>query len=318
MRRIARGSVHFDHNVEGFALQTVDHRCFFLRENGCQVHAKHGADAKPLGCRRFPFGLVNTPDGGRVTTEHRCPCRTLGDRPPLDAKEAESSLVDSAGRLVTDQVAPKRIRMTRETTVSFARFVEIESDLLARLERGEDPLVVLDAKPFPVLREMSWPSAAVELLDMQDSTAGGVALAWFADALLNISAGHEPPKRPRPWHAAFDRACKRKGTDDHNQQVNDWLADEIWMMRWLQWERPFDVGRAELATRYAVLRMLAYWLQKHGIEARQATAEAIMIVDVATATSEWPAVIRQMAVVPDAPKRSRSSKSAGARSRSAT
>jgi hypothetical protein len=300
--------VHFDHNVDGYALQTVNHQCFFLRESGCQVHAKHGADAKPLGCRRFPFGLVTTPDGGRVTTEHRCPCRTLGERPPLDVAEAEASLVDSAGRLVTDLTAPARIRMTRDKTVSFATFAEIESQLLARLEAGEDALAVLDAKPFPVLRDMSWPSAAVELLDMQDSTAGGMALAWFADALLNLSAGHEPPKRPRPWQAAFERACKRKGNDDHDQQVNDWLADEIWMMRWLQWERPFDVGRAELATRYAVLRMLAYWLQKHGIEARQATAEAIMIVDVATATSEWPAVVAQMAVVPDAPKARKSAK----------
>ena len=33
---------------------------------------------KPVGCKRFPYGLLNTPDGGRVTTEHRCPCRTLG------------------------------------------------------------------------------------------------------------------------------------------------------------------------------------------------------------------------------------------------
>lgn len=305
MRRIARGSVHFDRNVEGFALQTVDHRCFFLRESGCQVHAKHGAEAKPLGCRRFPFGLVTTPMGGRVTTEHRCPCRTLGERPLLDVAEAERSLIDSAGRLVTDQVVPARLKLTREKSVSFARFAEIEGELLARLERGDDPLEVLDAKPFPVLREVTWNSAAVELLDMQDSTAGGMALAWFGDALLNLSAGHTPPKRPRPWHAAFDRACKRKGDDDHNRQVNDWLADELWMMRWLTWGRPFDVGRAELATRYAVLRMLAYWLQKHGIEARQATAEAIMIVDVATASSEWPAVVNQMAVVPDAPKRPR-------------
>lgn len=305
MRRIARGSVHLDHNVDGYALQTVDHHCFFLSERGCRVHADHGADAKPLGCRRFPFGLVNTPNGGRVTTEHRCPCRTLGERPLLDVKEAEASLLDSAGRIVTDQVAPARIRLTRDQTVSFPTFLAIETDLLARLERGEDPLVVLDAKPFPVLREVSWPSAAVEFLDMRDSTAGGMALAWFADALLNMSTGHEPPKRARPWHAAFDRACKRKGNDDHNQQVNDWLADEIWMMRWLEWQRPFDVARAELATRYAVVRMLAYWLQKHGIEARQATAEAIMIVDVATATSEWPAVVKQMAVVPDAPRHSK-------------
>lgn len=307
MRRIARGSVHFDKNVEGYALQTVDHHCFFLGKDGCHVHAKYGADAKPLGCRRFPYGLVNTPQGGRVTTEHRCPCRTLGERPALDVKDAEASLVDSAGRIVTDQIAPARIRITREKSISFAAFAEIEADLLSRLAKGDDPLVVLDAKPFPLLRDSSWPSAAVELLDMQDSTAGGMALAWFGDAILHLSAGHTPPKRARPWHAAFDRACQRKGDDDIHEQVADWLADEIWMMRWLQWERPFDVGRAELATRFAIVRLVAYWLQQHGITARQATAEAIMVVDVATASSEWPAVVAQMVVVPDLPKRHRKS-----------
>ncbi len=130
--------------------------------------------------------------------------------------------------------------------------------------------------------------------------------------MLHLSSGHTPPKRTRPWHAAFERACKRKGDDDHDRQVSDWLADELWMMRWLQWERPFDVGRAELATRYAIVRWLAYWLQQqHSLQARQATAEAIMIVDVATASSEWPAVVDQMAVVPDPPaKRAMRGKSA--------
>jgi len=305
MRRIARESVHFDRNVEGYALQVVDHRCHFLGKGGCHVHATQGADAKPLGCRRFPFGLVNTPQGGRITTEHRCPCRTLGQRPPIDPTEAEQSLVDSAGRLVTDQVVPKRLKLTRDKSVGFEAYAEQEATLIAALMKGEDPLAVLDAKPFPLLREMSWPQAAAEFLDMQDSTAGGMALTWFGDAVLSIACGHTPPKRERPWQAAFARAVKRKGKDDHHEQAADWMADELWMMRWLQWERPFDVGRAELATRFAILRLLAYWLQQHGIEARQATAEAIMIVDVATASSEWPGVVEQMAVAPDAPKRLR-------------
>jgi Fe-S-cluster containining protein len=90
MRRIARGSVHFDKNVEGYALQTVDHHCFFLGKGGCHVHAKHGADAKPLGCRRFPYGLVNT--AGR-TRHHRAPLSVPhAGRTPTDRRQGRRSL----------------------------------------------------------------------------------------------------------------------------------------------------------------------------------------------------------------------------------
>ena len=60
-----------------------DGGCLFLGPDRCYLHAALGAEAKPAGCRRFPLGLTATPDGGRVTTRHRCPCRTLGRRPLL-------------------------------------------------------------------------------------------------------------------------------------------------------------------------------------------------------------------------------------------
>jgi len=62
-------------------------QCVHRSKRGCELHAKHGAEAKPGGCMRFPFGLISTPDGGRITTEHRCPCRTLGDRPLIEPED---------------------------------------------------------------------------------------------------------------------------------------------------------------------------------------------------------------------------------------
>ena len=91
IRRIDSGAAPYSELFEDHMLRTAaDGGCVFLMaDRRCALHAEHGPEAKPDGCRRFPLGLVATPSGGRITTEHRCPCPTLGDRPPLDASAAE-------------------------------------------------------------------------------------------------------------------------------------------------------------------------------------------------------------------------------------
>lgn len=293
MRKIAKGSVFFNDDVDEVCLKPVEGGgCYFLKDGLCQVHAKYGPRAKPTGCQRFPYGLVTTPDGGRITTEHRCPCRTLGERPPLSVSDAESSLKDRAGRLDSDQELPARIPMTLSSRIGFARYLEIETGLLTRLAAGEDALKVLDATAFPDLIEGSWPEFAAGYFDMLDGTAGGAALVWFGDALMELTAGHRPPKRERPWVSAFERAIGRsKRTLDPESMFNDWIADEIWMFRWLEWEETFDVARAEMATRLTVARHLQKKIKRLGARADQAAAEAIMIAEIATTSSEWPKTI---------------------------
>ncbi len=270
--------------------------CAQLTKRGCGIHARFGAEAKPGGCRRFPYGLVSTPLGGRVSTEHRCPCRTLGARPPLDVADAERSLRDQAGRLEVDEVAPRRIALTVDRRISFERFAELETELLRRLLAGDDPLRVLGASPFPALHEGSWPVLASGLLDMDDGTRGGVALSWFADALLSLNAGYAPPKRERPWRDAFERGAKRSTRPATAAEVfADWLGDELWMMRWLSWDCTFDVARAELSTRYAAARWVAAKLERAGVREDQAAAEAVMMAEMAACSEHWEDVVDAIA-----------------------
>jgi len=288
VRNIDPAGVFMNEDVEDLCLKPVDGLCHFQRDGLCQVHAQHGPELKPAGCRRFPYGLVKTPVGGRITTEHRCPCRTLGDRPEIDLEDAEASLKDRAGRLEADNELEARIQWSNEKSIRFDEYVERESELLQRLADGERAEDVLGVDALCELDEGSWSVYAAEFFDMRDGTAGGEALCMFGDALLELSAGHTPPERLRPWAGAFDRAIARCTKEESPEVLyNDWIADEIWMFRWDEWGA-FDTGRKEMATRLAVARKVQERLQALGLRADQATAEAIMVVETATVSSEWP------------------------------
>jgi hypothetical protein len=73
--------------------------------------------------------------------------------------------------------------------------------------------------------------------------------------------------------------------------INDWVADELWMMRWLTWDCTFDVARAELVTRVAIARLLIEQLVRRGLRSDHATAEAVMIIVVNTCSVHWGAVV---------------------------
>ena len=288
LRQRNKLSVVYSDDIEGHCLRPIDNRCLYLEHELCQLHAKEGAEAKPVGCRRFPYGLVSTPVGGRVTTEHRCPCRTLGARPPLRLDDAEVSLRDRAGRLEIDREVPARIALTAKQRVPFTEYLALETQLIARLNAGERAESVIAARPLPELKRSSWATIAVEHIETRDGTAGGEAFGWFGDALLELSTGHTAPKRPRPWHAAFDRARAREGSRTDDEVLNDWIADELWMFRWLEWGGPFDLARAELATRLAVARLIQARIERDGVPPDQAAAEAVMCCELVSEGAEWP------------------------------
>ncbi|MGD8859777.1 MAG: hypothetical protein PVI30_07185 [Myxococcales bacterium] len=297
VRSLIPDAVVYNDEVEGHCMAYAANGGCAQLENGlCGIHAKHGPEHKPGGCRRFPYGLVSTPHGGRVTTEHRCPCRTLGERPELDLEDAERSLLDAAGRLEVDQEAPDEVQLTVEDDVSFERYAELESGLLERLAAGERIEDVLAATAFPELHKSCWQVYAAEFLDMRDGTAGGASMSWFGDALLGLIEGHTPPERPRPWAPSFDKAIARaKQPGDPEQILRDWVADEIWMLRWLEWDCPFDVARAELTTRVAMARWLIERLRPLGLREDRCAAEAVMVVELGACTNQWPEVVDAIA-----------------------
>lgn len=104
----------------------ADGACIFLAEGQCRLHAQHGADAKPLACRVFPFRLVALESQVRVDLRFTCPAvagnrgRTLGQHrrellPLLPALFADAA---PAPRLHAD------LRLTRGQACRIAESVE--------------------------------------------------------------------------------------------------------------------------------------------------------------------------------------------------
>lgn len=266
---------------------TEGRHCPLLAPSGCALHANGGPLAKPNTCRRFPYGLAGTPRGGRVSTNHRCPCRTLGERPPVRLDEAEGSLGDRGGRLWPDVEVGARVALTSRRHVAFATYEALEAELFAQLETSGDPFEALDARPLPPLADTSWDDIGRSLRAEVDGSAAGEAFGWFGDALLQISGALRPPRRARPWADAFDRAEARASSPEGAHAVfADWIADEIWGLRWTL-QGPFDLARAELASRYAVGRRIAQTLDARGLRPDRAAAEAVMVVELVGSSTLW-------------------------------
>jgi hypothetical protein len=265
--------------------------CPLLAPSGCALHASGGPLAKPNTCRRFPYVLASTPRGGRVSTNHRCPCRTLGERPPLRLDEAAGSLTDRGGRLWADVEVGARVALAAGRRVAFATYEAVEADLFARLTASGDPFDALDARPLPPLDGPGWDALGHSLRAEVDGSAAGEAFGWFGDALLQLSGALGATRRARPWEGAFDRAERRAAQPASPSDVfADWIADEVWGLRWTALG-PFDTARAELVTRYAVGRRIARALDARGVRPDRAAAEAVMVVELVGSSSLWADVV---------------------------
>lgn len=289
--------------VRAHVLETRrDGGCIFLGEGRCELHAALGPQGKPKSCRRFPFGLVATPSGGRITTDHRCPCRTMGNRPAIDPEEAAQTIRGERKTLRADRSVVTTIPLEKRRRVSFARYEAIEAALLDRLLDLEDPLDVLEAKPFPELAWSSWTQIAYEMLECgshNEATVGQksrfeTAFVWFGSAILHHTEGFRSPRLPRPWSDAFDRAEARTETAERPKAIlADFLADEIWNLKWID-SGSFAHCRTELATRVAVGSILEKRLRRAGARPDRAAAETVTILDLVGTSDFWAEVVRRM------------------------
>lgn len=288
VRRIDPKGAGWDEDHEDNMLRTAaDGGCRFLMPDmRCSIHAELGPAAKPDGCRRFPLGLVATPHGGRITTEHRCPCRTLGDRPQIAPEAVVSSICDAAGRPTADRRI-KRVPVTKKKKIAFSEWESIEQAYLDKLRDCESLHEALDAKAFPKLGKTSWESQAEEFIDARDGSQFGVAMAWMGDTILSLRNGHQPRPPGRPWAAAFDRAEARSGEPRTQREVfADWLADEIWGLKWAE-DYNFELARAELATRLTIAQDICRRLVESGLRPDRAAAEAVMVVELVGESDYW-------------------------------
>jgi hypothetical protein len=293
---LAPGSLvrHKDLNAPVFRTAS-DGGCVNLSRRGCELHAQHGPEAKPKGCSRFPFGLVSTPEGGRITTEHRCPCRTLGARPTLQPEAVLPSLLDSAGRLFANGNVGPRIPITRTSRVAFARFRLLEQDTISRLLALEEPSRVFAVKPFCRLDGLRWIDVARRCREERDGTSYGEALVWFSNAITAARTGERMAQAERPWSLAFDRAEARSPNKESADAVlADYIADVVWSLDWVFSMGTFEAGARELVTVHAIAREIAQALIRKRVRADRAAAEAVMIVELARQSGMWEEVQEAM------------------------
>ena len=264
-----------------------DGTCPFLGDSGCMLHEPMDGLLKPHPCWRFPFGLTATPKGGRVTTEHRCSCRSIGaERPLVDVERAAEELKERDGRTRANHTVGATIPIRREETISFEAYEEIEGPMLAALlEEGARAEVVLDREPFPSLIEGTWGAIAGGMRAVATDSRFDQALDWFG-AAIQVRDGGTMDRAERPWADCFERVLARvPEPEDPEGMIRDWVADVIWSLFWTAYGS-FEQSRTELATRVWILRRIQRELVAMGLREDVATAEAMMIVDL-VGTSEW-------------------------------
>ncbi len=126
--------------------------CVFLDDTGkCRIHASLGGEAKPLPCRIFPWELVATPTGVRVSVQRECRDfvrATDASAPPLEASLDEvMALVSALDTLPTARTIP--VVAGRELD-SWAAWEAIEARWFAIADAtdaasGADPIAIFCA-----------------------------------------------------------------------------------------------------------------------------------------------------------------------------
>lgn len=297
IRKIDRAGAGYDDDFEDLMLRTEsDGGCHFLMADGrCRVHADFGPEKKPLGCQQFPFFLTATPAGGRVGTYHRCPCRSLGKRPALTAEAALPSVSDARGKPLVN-FSVEEIRLEKKQTISFDEWLEIETPLIEELNRGRVPEIFREVDPFPPLRRGgSYLRFAKGLISVREGTRFGAALAWVGDSILNL-LGERPSRPPhRPWADSFDRAELRGRATNPERTVTDFIADELWSLRWAE-KYSFLRFRADLATRLAIIADIEARLREQGARRDRAAAEAISIMESIAESEHWGELVEKMSL----------------------
>jgi hypothetical protein len=235
--------------------------------------------------------VVATPEGGRIVTEHRCPCRTMGTRPALTIESAKFALARAGGRLVADDSTPRTIRMAPRKYVRFSSYRRIEHTMIDRLLGGDPVPAVLGEDPFPDIGGRPWSDVAHVFRSLVDGTSCTEALGWYGDAILCLTSDFRWTRDSTPWHRSFARAEQRSpAIASPNAMLADWIADCIFGFEWLA-RGSFEAAKRELQTRVIIADFIATRRRKQGARADRAMAEAIMICDLAGASQHWDGVV---------------------------
>jgi Fe-S-cluster containining protein len=111
LRVIEQHGVSFIKESEGSTLvaRRPDGNCVFLGSDRlCTIHGELGVDAKPIGCRQFPFLIRPTPDGISVGVSFFCTAVQRNEGRPLEvhADEVREIMKGIAFKPIGDEPIP--------------------------------------------------------------------------------------------------------------------------------------------------------------------------------------------------------------------
>ena len=272
--------------------------CIFHEEGQCAIHEPLNGLLKPSACMQFPISLTATPAGGRITTEHKCPCRTLGERPLLTV-EAAMPAISHRGKLAPTMRIGDKVPYAPGDWRSFDAYARDEAALLERIRGAKSVAEVaqaFDARPFPEMNDDSWERMADEFLELSGTTRLEEVMRWMGVAILS-ARGRGPEveagERARPWADAFERGIARSETPGEPlAMLIDFVSDHVWAMHWAD-ECGFEQFRADMATRVTLYAWLTDQLEASGVRPDQAAAEAIMMIELSGTTGWWTEAVRR-------------------------
>ena len=131
---------------EDVLCHSVEGSCVFLDEEGlCRIHARLGAEAKPRGCRLFPYLFVTTPKGVRVSISSECR-GFVEARAGKSLREREPELRRLLSLVPSRERVPARINARGGAVLSWGAYEALEQALHAQVEASdtsEDPTAQL-------------------------------------------------------------------------------------------------------------------------------------------------------------------------------
>lgn len=267
-----------------FILHGDEGACVFSKGGACMLHAELGPSVKPDACRQYPYSLIATPLGGRVSTRHYCPCRSMGERAALDAAEA----LAACGGGPADRKIRDRMAFDEKSAIDLHEWESLEAGLLERLAAGESPETVLDVTAYASRTGGQWEQLARELFD--DDSGGrfqGAQRLFGATVLRALGVTVTRSDDPIPWSDAFDRAQGRSALESPDAMLNDWVADVLWSLEWA-FMGTYRQACVDLVTRVDVARRIA---AAHGGREDRAMAEAIAVVELVGMGEDYQAFV---------------------------
>lgn len=168
--------------------------CCYHETDRCGLHARYGADSKPLICQLYPFNVVPTPAGYYVSTLFSCPSVAGGQGVPLEQHEDELQALLTRGAPTLPEVR-EHILVTEWITITWEQYLAMEPSLLEQLESSHPVESLLNTACLLAVPE----PATVNLATQSPRTERTLNQEWAT--LVSLMIEHDPGE---VWQDSFE------------------------------------------------------------------------------------------------------------------